>query len=148
MVQPLTTQYPLKVWVSKNVERDTGEEAEDAFANVVAQLEEVGALAVVKRAHADVLIVDMSSEFYKTVKKEKEDNQRTWQKLAQRDWVDYCTSSGTLQLATQREEERSTTGSELGNNGEAEVDHHVDEVDSMIEDDSPVKKGPGRPTGK
>lgn len=148
MVQSLTDRYPLKVWVSKNVQRDVGEEAKDAYDNVVAQLESVGALAVAKRAHADVLIVDMASNFYNTVKKEKEDNQRDWQKLAQRDWVEFCITNRTLQLATQRDEERSTAGSENGGTRDMEVDQNGDDVDSMVEEDSPVRRGPGRPTGK
>ena len=71
MVQPLSEHFPLKVWVSKNVQRDVNEEADVAYKKVVRQLESVGALSVVKRAHADVLVVDMASNFFQTVKKEK-----------------------------------------------------------------------------
>jgi hypothetical protein len=148
MVQPLTDRYPLKVWVSKNVQRDVNEEAQVAYDKVVRQLESVGALAVAKRAHADVLVVDMASNFFQTVKKEKEENRRDWQKLAQRDWVDFCLSNGTLQLATQKEEDGTPAGSEAGEAGELEVDQNGEEVDSMMDDDSPVRAGPGRPTGK
>jgi hypothetical protein len=148
MVQQLTTQYPLKVWVSKNVQRDVGEEPKDAYANVVSALESVGALVVERRAYADVLIVDRASNFYATVKREKEENQRDWQKLAQREWVDFCITNGTLELATQRDEEKPPTEPETADDGRTEVDQNGDEVDSMMDDDSPVRAGPGRPTGK
>jgi len=148
MVSQLTDRYPLKVWVSKNVQRDVDEGPEDAYANVVTQIESVGAIAVLKRAHADVLIVDMASNFFATVKKEKEENQRDWQKLAQRDWVDFCINSGTLELSTRRDEEGTTVGSESGGTVEVEVNHNGIEVDSMMDEDSPVRTGPGRPTGK
>jgi len=148
MVQPLPERFPLKVWVSKNVQRDVNEEADDAYKKVVRQLESVGALSVVKRAHADVLVVDMASNFFQTVKKEKEDNRRDWQKLAQRDWVDFCIANGTLQLTTPKDEEGTPAGSETGEAGEVEVDQNGEEVDSMMDEDSPVRTGPGRPTGK
>lgn len=148
MVQPLSEHFPLKVWVSKNVQRDVNEEADVAYKKVVRQLESVGALSVIKRAHADVLVVDMASNFFQTVKKEKEENRRDWQKLAQRDWVDFCIANGTLQLTTHKEEEGTQAGSETGGLEEVAVDQNGDEVDSIMDEGSPVRAGPGRPTGK
>jgi hypothetical protein len=144
------------------------ETPEEAHRNVIRDLESVGAVIVTKRAHADVLIVDMTSNFFNVVKKEKEDNERHWQKLAQRDWVVFCMANKRLQLTTKREDEEAeiiedgsvvqteaevqteagpgpAAGLEVG----VEADRNGSDVDSMVaEDDVPSKPGPGRPTGK
>lgn len=131
---------PLKVWVSKNIERHDSETPDEALLNVTLQLEKAGAITVSKRAHADVLIVDTSSKFYQTVKAEKEKHGRTWQKLAQRDWVDFCIANKTLQWRTEQE-------------GEAEGGTGEDPGQDSFGEEDPVRsaaegKGPGRPTGK
>jgi len=117
----------------------------EAFQSVINDLESAGAIIVPKRAHADVLIVDPASNFYSTVLKEKEDNQRDWQKLAERDWVDYCVTNKQLQLMTVRDEEEEGS-TEAGGAAESAVDQDFDELDSMAEEDSPIRAGPGRPT--
>lgn len=134
MVSSLMPRYPVKVWISKNVSRKADESAEDAQANTIHDLEAAGAITVSKRAHADVLIVDVQSKFYLTVKKEKETQGRTWQKLAQRDWVDFCIQTRSVTLQTLEEEDEMDTGE-----------------DSFVEEPPvPIRSGagPGRPTGK
>lgn len=145
MVQDHTDHHPLKLWVSRNVERKAGETPQEAYQSVVDDLESAGAIIVSKRAHADVLIVDPASNFYSTVLKEKEDNQRDWQKLAERDWVDYCLTNKQLQLMTVRDEEEEGS-TEAGGAAASAVDQDFDELDSMAEEDSPIRTGPGRPT--
>lgn len=136
MVSGPPERYPVKVWVSKNVTRNADETSEEAQNNTIRDLETAGAIVVDKRAHADVLIVDIQSKFYATVKKEKEARGRTWQKLAQRDWVEYCMRERSVTLQTPgEEEEEDKSGGE----------------DSFVEEPpAPVRSGagPGRPTGK
>lgn len=137
MVTSAPERYPVKVWVSKNVTRNADETPEEAQKNTIYDLESAGAIIVDKRAHADVLIVDIQSKFYATVKKEKEDRGRTWQKLAQRDWVEYCMRERSVTLQTAGEE---------GEEGEKSAGE-----DSFVEEPpTPVRSGagPGRPTGK
>lgn len=136
MVSNLTERYPVKVWVSKNVARNADESPEEAQGNTIRDLENAGAIIVDKRAYADVLIVDIQSKFYATVKKEKEARGRTWQKLAQRDWVEYCLQERTVTLRTTGEDEDELKSSD---------------EDSFVEEPSaPIRSGtgPGRPTGK
>ena len=123
---------PLRAWVSVNVQRQEGESAEQARANVVALLECGGALSVSKRAHADVLIVDATSQFYKTVKAEKERAGRDWQRLAERDWVEACVRKQKLTWRRMESEEEDPDSFEDQPNGSL----------------SGSGKGPGRPTGK
>lgn len=136
MVSNLTERYPVKVWVSKNVARNADESPEEAQANTIRDLENAGAIIVEKRAYADVLIVDVQSKFYATVKKEREARGRTWQKLAQRDWVEYCMQERTVTLRTAGEDEDEIKSSD---------------EDSFVEEPPvPARSGtgPGRPTGK
>jgi predicted transposase YdaD len=88
---------------------------------------------VLKRAHADLLVVDKQSRFYQTIKAEIAQYGRTWQKIAERDWVTDCVANGRLTWAVDRMEEEG---------GE--------EQDSFEEEEQvkPPGKGPGRPTGK
>jgi hypothetical protein len=125
------SHHPLRVWVSVNVARREPESAEEARAVVTELLLRGGCLAVTKRAHADVLIVDRNTNFFRTVQKEKEAGGRDWQRLAERDWVE-----ATCEI---KKVEWTGLGDEEGD----------DEVDSMAED-MPMRggKGPGRPTGK
>lgn len=135
MISNLTERYPVKVWVSKNVSRNADETPEDAQANTIRDLEGAGAIIVEKRAVADVLIVDVQSKFYAVVKKEKEERGRTWQKLAQRDWVDFCMQKRTVTLRTAGEDEDELSSGE----------------DSFVEEPAAPARtgtGPGRPTGK
>jgi hypothetical protein len=114
----------------------------------------------------------MTSNFFNVVKKEKEDNERHWQKLAQRDWVVFCMANKRLQLTTKREDEAAEIiedgahsgsvvqteaeiqteagpGPAAGPEVEVEANQNGSDVDSMMaEDDVPSKPGPGRPTGK
>lgn len=138
MVSPLIPRYPVKVWVSKNIARNANESPEDAQQNAIMDLEAGGAVIVNKRSHGDVLIVDPQSKFYATVKKEKEASGRTWQKLAQREWVEYCIQERTVQLRTSRDDEDTDPGLSAGE-------------DSFVEEEPmPTRAGtgPGRPTGK
>jgi hypothetical protein len=150
MIQQLTACHPLKIWVSKNVNRRPDESPEDAHRNVVYDVESVGAITVAKRADSDVLVVDRQSKFFAVVEREKEENQRDWQKLAQRDWVDFCLASKVLQLTTPRDDEAISVKSEPSDEGDQLAASNDDEeVDSMMaEEDMPVGRGPGRPTGK
>lgn len=148
MVQQLTDRYPLKVWVSKNVERQAEENPEQAYQRVMDDVEAMGAIVVTKRANADVLVVDRLSKFYAIVQKEKEDNHRDWQKLAQRDWVEFCRSNKVLQLATPRDDDTDSVKSEVSDQ-EDQLAASEGDADSMIaEDDLPVGRGPGRPTSR
>lgn len=134
MVYPKRERYPLKVWVSKNVSRHAGETPEEALVNVTSQLEAAGAISLKKRKFADVLVVDTSSEFYKTVKKEKVAHGRTWQKIVQREWVEYCIKEQVVEIRHVEDEVQEEV-----NAGE----------DSFVEEEpGPVRSGPGRPTGK
>jgi len=121
---------PLRAWVSVNVHRHEGESAEEARINVVSALETGGALSVNKRAHADILIVDTSSQFYNTVKAEKESFGRDWQRLEERSWVEACAKKGTLLWRTVKDE--------------VEAESSFDEEPMGVGNG----KGPGRPTGK
>ncbi|OCF36295.1 hypothetical protein I316_02169 [Kwoniella heveanensis BCC8398] len=126
---------PLRVWVSVNIAREGGEKPEEARDNVTAQLEAAGGLAVSKRALADVLVVDETSNFAKKVHAEKKAHGRDWQRIVERDWVNGCLRSKTLAW-------RAAVGSGDGTDDA--------EQDSMAEDDTPIGngKGLGRPTGK
>ncbi|WVF66019.1 hypothetical protein IAT40_000757 [Kwoniella sp. CBS 6097] len=125
---------PLRVWVSVNLAREDGEKPEEARDNCTAQLEAGGALSVSKRALADVLVVDETSNFAKKVHAEKKAHGRDWQRIVERDWVDGCLRSKTLAW-------RSIVAS---------ADAADDGQDSMAEEDMPIGqgKGLGRPTGK
>lgn len=116
--------------MSVNIHRHEGESAEAARINVISLLESGGAISVSKRAHADLLVVDTTSQFYKTVKAEKEKFGRDWQKLAERDWVEACVQEKRLMWRSIKEEAK---------NGEESFE------------DEPVGtgkgKGTGRPTG-
>ncbi len=121
--------------MSVNVHRQEGETAEEARSNVVSLIESGGALSVTKRAHADILVVDTTSQFYKTtVTAEKEKFGRDWQRLAERDWVEACVR-----------DERLNWRSGGGGGGEEDGDE-----DSFEDEQERVNigKGPGRPTGK
>lgn len=136
MVNPTEPHHPVKLWVSKNIMRHAGESPEEAQQTITRDLESVGAVAVSKRAHADVLVVDPHSKFYETVKREKQEHGRTWQKLATREWVEYCLSSKTVSLHTRLEDEEDAAAASDGQ-------------DSFVEEEpGPVRTGPGRPTGK
>ncbi|WWC60432.1 uncharacterized protein I303_103004 [Kwoniella dejecticola CBS 10117] len=120
---------PLKAWVSVNVSREQDETPEEAQASLVSKMECAGAVGVHKRAQADLLIVDESSEFAKKVHAEKKKYSRHWQKIVERDWVDNCLRQKKLQW---------------------QVDKETDyDNESFLGDDTPNKegKGPGRPTG-
>ncbi|WVR03708.1 hypothetical protein IAU60_000703 [Kwoniella sp. DSM 27419] len=122
---------PLKCWVSVNVNREEGESPESARDVVVAKLEAGGALNVAKRSQADVLVVDENSQFAKKVHVEKKNNNRNWQRIVERDWVDGCWNNKKITWRMSEAQEQE---------GE----------DSMAGDDTPYEKGkgPGRPTGK
>jgi hypothetical protein len=143
LVHPSETEdhRPLLIWVSKNVERHGQESQEEATQNVIKQVELAGAISVNKRAHADVLIVDKQSHFFKTVREEKERHNRTWQKLAERDWVDWCRKNGKLMWEKKEiEDEEETT---------AAAAEGVSAQDSFVEEEPrPAGRGPGRPAGK
>ncbi|WVQ93651.1 hypothetical protein IAU59_000727 [Kwoniella sp. CBS 9459] len=126
---------PLRVWVSVNLAREDGENPEQARDNCAAQLEAGGGLAVPKRALADVLVVDETSNFAKKVHAEKKAHGRDWQRIVERDWVDGCLRSKTLAWRTAVAPANAAD---------------EDEQDSMAEDDMPIGKGKGlgRPTGK
>jgi hypothetical protein len=147
MVHDRTDHPPLKIWVSKNIQRQAGESPLEAYQSVVNDLESAGAIIVPKRSHADVLIVDPASNFYSTVLKEKEENQRDWQKLAERDWVEYCITNKEVRLMTMRDEEEDGS-TEDGGVADSAVNEDYDELDSMLDEESPVRNGPGRPTGQ
>jgi hypothetical protein len=131
---------PLKVWVSINIHRAQGEVPQEAQARVISLVEERGALALPKRAHSDVLVVDKETKFYATVIKEMKEHGRDWQKVVQRDWVEDCVNSGKLgwvmapgPIVTAKAEEQD---------GEKENDSFEDEPER------PKGRGPGRPAGK
>ncbi|WWD16386.1 hypothetical protein CI109_100812 [Kwoniella shandongensis] len=131
-----STDYrPLRTWVSVNITREGGESPEDAQANCSKTLELGGALIVQKRAQADLLVVDESSQFAKKVHEEKKKYGRDYQRIVERDWVDTCWKEKKLSWRLP-----------IKPDGENEDDGN----DSMLEDDVPVKtgKGPGRPTGQ
>lgn len=133
MVHPSEPHYPVKVWVSKNIVRHAGESPEQALANVIRDLESVGAITMAKRAYADVLIVDFKSKFYEIVKRERQDHGRTWQKVVDRDWAESCLANKTTFLKAQNDEEA------YGSDGQHSF---------VAEEAPPVRTGPGRPTGK
>ena len=97
---------------------------------MIAMLERGGAVSVTKRADADVLVVDMTSMFVKTVKAEQEKNGRDWQRLVERDWVEACVREGRL-IWTPKEEDNQ------------EREDSTEEEPNRVES----RKGPGRPTG-
>ncbi|OCF56543.1 hypothetical protein L486_05393 [Kwoniella mangroviensis CBS 10435] len=127
---------PIKAWVSVNVTREQDETPVQARDNLTVKLECAGAVSVTRRASADLLIVDESSDFAKKVKAEKEKNNRTWQRIVERDWVDDCLKKKRLDWRITN----SNTGGDSDN-------------ESFVEDDTALKKGkdggkgPGRPAG-
>ena len=124
---------PLKVWVSVNLHRHTGESAQTAQAETIRKVELHGGLKVTKRSQADLLIVDPESQFYRTqiMPERVKAGRAAWQKVGEREWVEACIRDGVLEWRTIQETEEDN------------------EVDSMAEDDPiPEGKGPGRPTGK
>ncbi|WRT65810.1 uncharacterized protein IL334_002759 [Kwoniella shivajii] len=127
---------PIRAWVSVNVSREQDETPEAARDSLLEKLECAGAIGVGKRAQADLLVVDESSEFAKKVHGEKRKHDRHWQKIVERDWVDNCLRERKLswRLTPQQLQER---GDEEDN-------------ESFLGDDTPTNegKGPGRPTGK
>jgi hypothetical protein len=133
---------PLKVWVSINIHRAQGEVPQEAQAKVTALFEERGALALPKRAHADVLVVDKESKFYATVIKEMKENGRDWQKVVQRDWVEDCVNTGKLGWAIARGPIVTAKAEEQDAEKEQEYDSFEDEPER------PKGRGPGRPAGK
>ncbi|KAK8861691.1 hypothetical protein IAR55_002514 [Kwoniella newhampshirensis] len=123
---------PLRTWVSVNITREGGETPEGAQANCSKRLELGGAVIVQKRAQADLLIVDESSQFAKKVHMEKKKYGRDWQRIVERDWVDTCWKERKLSWRLPKGDDQDS-----GN-------------DSMMEEDVPARKGkgPGRPTGQ
>lgn len=129
---------PLKAWISINVMRVSGETPLEAKEAVTAALETHGALEVTKRSAADLLIVDVHSAFYKTVLDERDANQRTHQRIAERDWLQTCFAENKLSWLNGREAKQQEAG-EAGD---------VSDTDSMArESPSSRQRGPGRPTG-
>lgn len=122
---------PLRVWVSVNVHKTVEPDAYAAKAAVTRMIEEGGGLVVEKRASADLLVVDRSTQFYQTVLHEHQKYGRDWQRFVERDWVENCVRKG--KMAWPRRDEPAEG-----------------EVDSMAEDDPVPAKGhgPGRPPGK
>ncbi|KAL7424657.1 hypothetical protein Q5752_000341 [Cryptotrichosporon argae] len=124
---------PLRTFVSLNVARSrVSENAEDARAAVVAQLERHGALVVTRRSHADLLIVEPHTRFFKDVlRPERARRGRLWQRFAERAWVDACIAK--RELAWRKTIDGGGGGDEA--------------YDSFAEDEPADRKGPGRPTG-
>lgn len=82
-----------------------------------------------KRALAELLVVDKTTNFYKTVMAEKIKYKREWQRVVERDWIEECVKVGRMTWPPKEKEER--------------------EVDPMEREVAPSKgRGPGRPTGK
>ncbi|ORX35269.1 hypothetical protein BD324DRAFT_632111 [Kockovaella imperatae] len=128
---PAVNRAPLRIWVSVNLHRASQErDAHEAQRQVQKQLLERGALIVVKRSMADILIVDRKSVFFsKIILRERQKYNRKTQRIVERDWVDDCIKSGKMVWPPTEEEEG--------------------EVDSMAEEEPPkVGRGPGRPPGK
>jgi hypothetical protein len=135
---------PLKVWVSINIHRAQGEVPQEAQATVTRLFEERGALALPKRAHADVLVVDKESKFYATVIKETKEHGRDWQKVVQRDWVEDCVNTGKLGWAIAPMAPVVT-----GATTTAEEQDNKKDNDSFEDEPAmPKGRGPGRPAGK
>lgn len=113
-----------------NLHRQSEATPHEAQLAVQNQISRVGGLIVEKRANADLLIVDRNTDFYKTCLKEHLGAGRgSWQRFAERDWVDSCIRKGKLVWPA--------------------MEVAQDDQDSMAEEDRPVKgTGPGRPTGK
>lgn len=162
-----TTEHrPLKAWVSVNVTRQSSDEtAPEAQNAVMDMLVRGGALIVKKRAHADLLIVDRTTDFYHKVAAEREQNGRMHQRLEERDWVKAAMASGKMAWVLEGEEKED--GNEQaegqgegegvkekgkGKDKEKEKEQEAegeDEVDSFAEDDAPIhKSGRGRPSGQ
>ncbi|WVW80276.1 hypothetical protein I302_102254 [Kwoniella bestiolae CBS 10118] len=132
----LDNNRPIKVWVSVNVSREEGESPEQARDALLGKLECAGAIGVVKRATADLLVVDESSAFAKKVYEERKRYGRDWQKIVERDWVDTCLRNRRLEWKIQDKKK-----------GEKESDE-----ESFVEDETAQMKrdggkGPGRPAG-
>ncbi|WVQ65039.1 uncharacterized protein L199_003209 [Kwoniella botswanensis] len=127
---------PIKAWVSVNVTREQDETPLQARDNLTVKLECAGAISVTKRASADLLVVDESSDFAKKVWDEKRKYKRSWQRIVERDWVDDCLKKRRLDWRI--------TNSHKGGDSDNE---------SFVEDDTALdrrtdgKKGPGRPAG-
>ena len=121
---------PLIAWVSVNVTRNTDEQPSEAQGSVEQRLSLGGALISTKRARADLLIVDESTQFAQKVRKERKEGKRWHQKLAERDWVDDCWNNKKLSWKVD--------------------DEGMDEDDEdLVRDMHPSSSGtgPGRPTG-
>lgn len=123
---------PLIAWVSVNVTRNTDEQPSEAQGSVEQRLALGGALISTKRARADLLIVDESTQFAQKVRKERKEGKRWHQKLAERDWVDDCWNNKKLSWKVDDE-------------GTDEDDEDL--VRDMQVSSSGTGTGPGRPTG-
>jgi hypothetical protein len=124
---------PLTVWVSINIHKNEDETPLSARDNVMHQLLLGGGIAVEKRAHADILIVDRTTRFYQDViLGEMKKYGRGW-KLAEREWVERCVKM---------------EGISPGWGGTIRFDKDTGE-ESFGEDEGGAGKGkgPGRPTG-
>ncbi|KAK4690077.1 hypothetical protein P7C73_g31, partial [Tremellales sp. Uapishka_1] len=128
----LHKNHPLKLWVSVNIRRRDAETPEEAKADVVRSLEVGGGIIVEKRAKADVLVVDTTTNFYLTVKMEKEKYGREHQRFAERDWVDGSVREGKVDWDRGRERK--------------EREKSKDSMED--EDEVPRKRGPGKPVGQ
>ncbi|WWC88056.1 uncharacterized protein L201_002959 [Kwoniella dendrophila CBS 6074] len=125
---------PIKSWVSVNVAREQDETPDQARDNLMKKLECSGTINVNKRSHADLLMVDESSQFAKKIYEEKDKHHRFWQKIAERDWVDNCLREKKLIWNIEKEDDPEDD----------------DDKDSFIEDSTATIKGKGlgRPTGQ
>ena len=119
---------PLIAWVSVNVQRHAHEPLPiDAQATVERILVNGGALLEAKRSKSDLLIIDRTTDFAKKVQDERLKHQRTWQRLAEREWVEDCN--------TEQKVSWHTTGTD-------DVPEKDDFTAGMMKG-----KGTGRPSG-
>lgn len=128
---------PLRVYVSLNIERNLNrrpaEEAAEARADAESKLARGGAIIVQQRKLADLIIFNRQTDFYETIMKEIKEHNRTWQRTAERVWVNEVAALGKmLSLSV----------------GEVEQLEREEREDSFAAEEKIDRAGPGRPTGK
>ncbi|ODN77126.1 hypothetical protein L202_05657 [Cryptococcus amylolentus CBS 6039] len=121
---------PLRAYVSLNLLRNNGEEdGRAARHNCSRDLLLHGALIVSKRADADILVIEKSTEFYKVAKAENKKAGRSWQRFVERSWVNGCLRTGKMGWRRAKHDQKEDSGEE------------------SFGDEPLVQRGPGRPVG-